>query len=64
MDLILCAARDISQGEAAITALASALGSGQLDPAAFSEAVNRVTVLRAACSDICDAALASTTWSC
>jgi beta-N-acetylhexosaminidase len=47
MDLILCSARDASQGEAATAALASALGSGQLDPAAFNAAVNRVTALRA-----------------
>src|SRR5690348_11842347 len=47
MDLILCSARDVSQGEAATAALASALGNGQLDPAAFSAAVNRVTALRA-----------------
>jgi len=47
MDLILCSARDASQGEAATAALASALGSGQLDPAAFNAAVNRVTSLRA-----------------
>ena len=47
MDLILCSARDVSQGEAATAALASALGSGQLDPAAFNAAVNRVTALRA-----------------
>jgi beta-N-acetylhexosaminidase len=47
MDLILCSARDVSQGEAATAALASALASGQLDPAAFNAAVNRVTALRA-----------------
>ena len=47
MDLILCSARDASQGEAAAAALAGALGSGQLDPAAFNAAVNRVTALRA-----------------
>jgi len=43
----LCSARDVSQGEAATAALASALGNGQLDPAAFNAAVNRVTALRA-----------------
>jgi beta-N-acetylhexosaminidase len=47
MDLILCSAQDPSQGENATAALASALGSGQLDPAAFTTAVNRVTALRA-----------------
>jgi beta-N-acetylhexosaminidase len=47
MDLILCSARDASQGGAATTALASALNSGQLGSAAFNAAVNRVTALRA-----------------
>ena len=47
MDLILCSARDVTQAEAATTALATALGNGQLDPTAFSDAVNRVTALRA-----------------
>jgi len=47
MDLILCSARDASQGEAATAALASALGGGQLDPVAFNAAVNRATALRA-----------------
>jgi beta-N-acetylhexosaminidase len=47
MDLILCSARDASQGEAATAALAGALGGGQLDPAAFNAAVNRVSALRA-----------------
>jgi beta-N-acetylhexosaminidase len=47
MDLILCSSRDASQGEAATAALAGALDSGQLDPAAFNAAVNRVTSLRA-----------------
>jgi beta-N-acetylhexosaminidase len=50
MDLILCSARDVTQAEAATTALAAALGNGQLDPAAFNTAVNRVTALRAALS--------------
>jgi beta-N-acetylhexosaminidase len=47
MDVILCSARDVSQGEAATAALASALASGQLDPAAFNASVSRVTALRA-----------------
>ncbi len=47
MDLILCSARDASQSETATAALASALTSGQLDPTAFNDAVNRVTALRA-----------------
>jgi beta-N-acetylhexosaminidase len=47
MDLILCSARDASQGEAVTAALAGALDGGQLDPAAFHTAVNRVSALRA-----------------
>jgi beta-N-acetylhexosaminidase len=47
MDLILCSARDITQAEAATSALATGLGNGQLDSAAFTAAVNRVTALRA-----------------
>ncbi|WP_405163852.1 beta-N-acetylhexosaminidase [Nocardia sp. NBC_01499] len=46
MDLILCSARDIGQGSDATTALAEAYTSGQLDPAAFTAAVDRVTALR------------------
>ena len=47
MDLILCSAQDPTQAEAATSALATALGNGQLDPTAFNAAVNRVTALRA-----------------
>ncbi len=47
MDLILCSAQDVTQAEAAVSALATALGNGQLDPVAFNDAVNRVTALRA-----------------
>ena len=47
MDLILCSARNVTQAEAATSALATALGNGQLDPGAFNAAVNRVTALRA-----------------
>jgi len=47
MDLILCSARDVAQGEAATSALASALTGGQLDRATFTAAVDRVTTLRA-----------------
>jgi len=46
MDLLLCAAQDPSQGQAVTSALAGALGSGQLDSATFSAAVQRVTALR------------------
>ena len=47
MDLLLCAARDITQAETATSALATALSNGQLNRAAFSAAVSRVTALRA-----------------
>jgi beta-N-acetylhexosaminidase len=47
MDLILCAARDISQGRHATAGLASALDRGQLNPADFADALQRVTSLRA-----------------
>jgi len=47
MDLILCSAQDVTEAEAATSALATALGNGQLDPTAFNDAVNRVTALRA-----------------
>ena len=47
MDLILCSARDVSQGEAATSALASAYASGQLEAPPFNAAVNRITALRA-----------------
>jgi len=46
MDLILCSARDPSQGAAATTALANALNSGGLDPIAFNAAVSRIFSLR------------------
>jgi beta-N-acetylhexosaminidase len=47
MDLILCAAQDVSQSETATAALAGALTSGQISPATFNGAVSRVTALRA-----------------
>jgi len=47
MDLLLCSAQDPAQGQAVVTALAGALDSGQLNQAAFSAAVQRVTTLRA-----------------
>ena len=46
MDLLLCSAQDPAQGQAVVTALAGALGSGQMDPAAFDATVERVTALR------------------
>ncbi len=47
MDLLLCSAQNPAEGQAAVTALASALDSGQLDSATFNAAVQRVTALRA-----------------
>ena len=46
MDLLLCSARDVAQGQGVVTALAGALGSGKLGAAGFSAAVQRVTALR------------------
>jgi beta-N-acetylhexosaminidase len=46
MDLLLCSARDPGEGQTVTSALASALDSGQLNPACFSAAVQRVTALR------------------
>jgi beta-N-acetylhexosaminidase len=46
MDLLLCSAQDPSEGQAVVTALAGALDGGQLDPATFTGAVQRVTALR------------------
>ncbi|MER7706627.1 glycoside hydrolase family 3 N-terminal domain-containing protein [Kitasatospora sp. NPDC097605] len=46
MDLVLCSARDVHQGDAAVEALAAALDSGRLDTAGFTEAVHRVDALR------------------
>ncbi|MEV0190566.1 glycoside hydrolase family 3 N-terminal domain-containing protein [Kitasatospora purpeofusca] len=46
MDLLLCSARDVQQGDAAATALAAALDSGRLDAGGFSGAVGRVDSLR------------------
>ncbi|HEV2639917.1 MAG TPA: glycoside hydrolase family 3 N-terminal domain-containing protein [Actinocrinis sp.] len=46
MDLILCSSRDVSQGEQAAAALAAAYAGGQLAPAAFEAAYDRVRSLR------------------
>jgi beta-N-acetylhexosaminidase len=48
LDLISCAAGDVTQGQDATAGLASALDSGQLNPAGFAAALQRVTSLRAA----------------
>ncbi|MGH3624784.1 MAG: glycoside hydrolase family 3 N-terminal domain-containing protein, partial [Sciscionella sp.] len=47
MDLLLCSARDVSQGRNVVNGLAGALGRGQLNRASFLAAVHRVTALRA-----------------
>ena len=46
MDLILCAARDVTQGQEASTELAADLTDGVLDGPTFQAAVNRVIALR------------------
>ncbi len=46
MDLILCSARDVTQGQGATAALAAAFTSGQLNATAFRAAANRVFHLR------------------
>jgi beta-N-acetylhexosaminidase len=48
MDLLLCSARDVSQGQAVTSALAAALDAGQLDQSGFTAAWQRVNALRAA----------------
>ncbi len=47
MDLVMCSARDVSQGEAATAALVSAQTSGKLDAAGFIAATDRIADLRA-----------------
>ncbi|PWU56775.1 beta-N-acetylhexosaminidase [Micromonospora globispora] len=47
MDLILCSARDVSQGEAATAALVNAQTGGQLDSTSFIAAADRIAALRA-----------------
>jgi beta-N-acetylhexosaminidase len=49
-DLILASARDVTQGDAAAEALASALTDGTLDSDAFGAALARVNTLRASLS--------------
>jgi beta-N-acetylhexosaminidase len=46
MDLLLCAAQDVTQGQSVVQALAGALDSGKLPAAGFNSAVQRVTALR------------------
>jgi beta-N-acetylhexosaminidase len=46
MDLLLCSARDVSQGQSTVTALVNAVNQQQLDSATFTSVVNRVLALR------------------
>ena len=46
MDLLLCAAQDVTQGQQAAGELASAYGGGTLDGPEFLASVNRVIALR------------------
>ncbi|MBS2961458.1 beta-N-acetylhexosaminidase [Actinocrinis puniceicyclus] len=48
MDLILCSARDVAQGQSARNALATALGDGTLKSSDFHTATQRIGWLRAA----------------
>ncbi|MEW2548914.1 glycoside hydrolase family 3 N-terminal domain-containing protein [Streptomyces sp. NPDC047002] len=48
MDLLLCSARDVSQGRAAASGLTAALADGTLPGAPFDTAAKRVAALRAA----------------
>jgi beta-N-acetylhexosaminidase len=47
MDLLLCSARDVGQGQAAVSAVTTALQSGRLNPGHFKIALKRVERLRA-----------------
>lgn len=46
MDLLLCSARDVGQGQEAVAAVTAALGSGRLNPGHFKIALTRVRRLR------------------
>ncbi|KAJ5875342.1 secreted glycosyl hydrolase [Penicillium subrubescens] len=46
MDIILASARNVTQGEAVVTALVSALQDGSLSQESFSEATDRILALR------------------
>ena len=47
MDLLLCSARDMSQGQDALDAITAAAGDGTLNPGHFKQALGRVQSLRA-----------------
>ncbi|MGN6414999.1 glycoside hydrolase family 3 N-terminal domain-containing protein, partial [Flexivirga sp.] len=46
MDLLLCSARDVGQGQEAVAAVTAALGSGRLNPGHLKIALTRVRRLR------------------
>jgi beta-N-acetylhexosaminidase len=46
MDVLLCSARDVSEGQDTVAALAGALGQHALDPGQFESALRRVLALR------------------
>jgi len=46
MDIVLCSARDISQGQDAVNALQAAVADGQLDRGEAIHALQRVLALR------------------
>jgi beta-N-acetylhexosaminidase len=46
MDLLLCAAQDVTQGQQASAELATAYSNGTLNQSAFLASVNRVIALR------------------
>jgi beta-N-acetylhexosaminidase len=46
IDLVLCSARDVKQGEDTVTGLVDALNTNRLDQATFNAAAQRVTALR------------------
>ena len=47
MDLLLCSARDMSQGQDALDAITTAAGDGTLNPGHFKQTLRRVQSLRA-----------------
>ena len=46
MDVLLCSARDVSEGQDTVAALAGAVQRRDLDPGQFELAVRRVLALR------------------
>jgi beta-N-acetylhexosaminidase len=46
MDIVLCSARSVSQGQDAVDALQAAVANGQLDQGAAIHALQRVLALR------------------